>query len=72
MASAESLSPHAGRHDPGVRKRALRKGRERGCSVYLAAEQLQAAGVPLDRPLYYRVWEAPGRPRFIINLYTEP
>lgn len=55
-----------------MRKRALRKGRERGCSVYLAAEQLQAAGVPLDRPLYYRVWEAPGRPRFVVNLYTEP
>lgn len=31
------------------------------------------AGVELSEPApYYRVWNAKGRPRFVVNLYREP
>jgi hypothetical protein len=66
----------AGRmHDPGQRRRAVRKQRERGCWVYIAAEQLQEAGVdPHDERPWYKV--SPGRSerrgRFVVTLYREP
>lgn len=60
-------------HDPAKRRKAQRRGRERGCWVYLSAEQLVAAGIDVSSPPpYYRVWEAKGRPRFVVNLYREP
>ena len=60
-------------HDQARRKKALRKGRERGCSVYIAAEQLQEAGIDPNGPApWYRIWVGKGRPRFVVNLYTEP
>lgn len=63
----------AGRHDAGARRIAQRRGRERGCWVYIAAEQLERTGLSLDtRPPYYRVWASPTRPRVIVNLYPEP
>jgi hypothetical protein len=59
----------AGRHDTAERKQALRKGREKGCSIYIAAEQLQTAGVDPNGPApFYRVWAA-DRGRFIVTLY---
>ena len=64
----------AGRtHDPAARRRAQRRGRETGCWVYLAGEQLQRIGFrPGEPPPYYRTWEsADGRPRVIVNLYRE-
>lgn len=62
-----------GRHDPALRRRATRGGRQRGCFVYIAAEQLAAVGIdPYDEPPWYRVWPAPGRPRLVVNLYREP
>lgn len=66
----------AGRmHDPGLRRKAQRRGRERGCWVYIAAEQLAEAGVnPADDVPFYKI--APGRRerrgRFIVTLYKEP
>ena len=64
----------AGRtHDPAQRRRALRKGRERGCSIYITGEQLERIGFAPDEPApWYRVWEtSDGRPRIIVNLYRE-
>lgn len=62
-----------GTHDPGVRRKSQRRGRERGCWVYVSAEQLAAMGFqPHEPPPYYRVWEAKDRPRAVVNLYREP
>ena len=59
----------AGRHDTALRRRAKRSGRERGCWTYIAAEQLQAAGIDPDGPLpWYRIWTGK-RGRFIVTLY---
>lgn len=62
----------AGRHDQGARRRSVRKGRERGCWVYIPAEQLQRSGIdPRGAPPYFRSWD--GRKRTIlVQLYTEP
>lgn len=63
----------AGRYDAAMRRRAIRKQREKGCSVYIPAEVLIAAGIDPDGPVpWYRTWPAPGRPRVIVNLYREP
>jgi hypothetical protein len=44
-------------YDPAKRRRALRKGREKGCSVYIAEEELLKAGYdPADPPPFYKVW----------------
>lgn len=61
-----------GRHDAALRRKASRKGRERGCSLYIAAEELAAAGIDLDGPPpLYRVW--PSRKRtLMIQLYEAP
>lgn len=61
-----------GSHDQARRRRAQRRGRERGCWVYISAEQLARLGVdPKAAPPYYRVWD--GRKRTaLVQLYTEP
>lgn len=47
----------AGRYDSGARRQAKRKGRERGCWVYIPAEELQKAGHdPHGEPPLYRTW----------------
>lgn len=59
----------AGRYDSAQRRRGLRKGRERGCSVYIPAEALERAGFdPAGSPPYYRIWASP-RGRLVIQLY---
>jgi hypothetical protein len=60
----------AGRHDPAQRRKSSRKGRERGCSLYLAGEELAEAGIdPHGPPPEYKVW--PGRKRTVlIQLYA--
>lgn len=64
-----SASLPAGRYDSAERRLAVRKGRERGCSVYIAAEELLKTGIPLDgEPPAYRVW-AGARGRVVIQLY---
>jgi hypothetical protein len=56
-------------HDHAARRTALRKGRERGCSIYVPAEALTKAGfAPTDPPPFYRVWGAP-RGRVVVQLY---
>lgn len=58
--------------DLARRRRALRKGREAGCSVYIPGELLEKAGYTKADPApYYRVWGGK-RGRFVIVLYPEP
>lgn len=72
--SAVSPAHGSGRHDPAARRRTLRKGRERGCSLYISGEQLERMGFAPGEPApYYRTWESSdGRPRLVVNLYREP
>lgn len=70
MSTAE-VQVASGRHDPAKRRQALRKGREKGCSVYIAAEQLAAAGYDPSGPApFYRVWGS-SRGGLFIRLYRE-
>jgi len=63
---------HAGRYDRSRRRRTLRTGRERGCWVYVPAEELERAGWPLDEPPpWCRVWGA-SRGGVFVRLYREP
>ena len=60
-----------GRHDHAARRRAQRRGRERGCWVYIPAEQLALAEFPPDAPPpWYRVWGG-RRGRFVVVVYPE-
>jgi hypothetical protein len=64
-----------GRHDPAKRRKSLRRGRERGCWIYIPAEQLVALGVDLDSdPPWYRTWGRGKRknPGVVVTLYREP
>lgn len=59
------------RYDAAARKRAQRRGRERGWHIYIPAEELEKAGFPTSGPApYYRVWGLE-RDRFLIRLYRE-
>lgn len=45
------------RYDSAARRRAQRRGRERGCWVFIPAEELVKAGVdPAGNPPAYRTW----------------
>lgn len=68
---AGSPSARSSNYDSATRRRSKRKGRERGCWVYIPAIELQAAGYDAEEPPHYRVW--PGRRRTIlVQLYTDP
>jgi len=62
--------------DTARRKRAQRRGRERGCWVYIDAEQLSRSGIsPLDPPPYYRCngyRRSLNGHSIIVSLYREP
>lgn len=61
----------AGKYDPARRRRGVRRGRERGCWLYVPAEELERAGVPApDAAPHYRVWGLKGR-TVMVKLYTE-
>lgn len=60
----------AGRYDSGQRRQGLRKGRERGCWVYIPAEELEKTGHGSgDVAPFYRVWGA-SRGRVVVQLYN--
>ena len=64
----------AGRHDSAERRRALRKQREGGCSIYIPQEVLEAVGIdPHGPPPFYRTWPGPRRtsPTVLVKLYGE-
>ena len=67
-----SAAPRAsGRHDTGLRRRSTRGGRDKGCRVYIAAEQLEQAGFdPNDPPPFYRIWPS-SRGGLFVRLYRE-
>jgi hypothetical protein len=64
-----SAQESQGRHDSGAVRQSLRKQRERGCSIYIAAAELRATGLnPADPAPGYRIW--PGRRgRLVVTLY---
>lgn len=72
MSAAVSQLPVNGRHDPAARKRAQRHGREKGCRVNIAAEQLAAAGIDPNGSVPFYTVRAWPRGRFLVTLYREP
>jgi hypothetical protein len=63
---------HVGRYDHGMRRQASRAGRERGCHVYIPAEELQKAGFDVDGSApFYRTWGSP-RGSVLVRLYKKP
>lgn len=59
-------------HDSAARRRAQRAGRQRGCSLYVPAEELAKAGFDPDgEPPYYRTWGT-RRGVILVRLYREP
>jgi len=73
VSAVVSHAAGSGRYDSGARRRSQRRGRETGCWVYVAGEQLQRMGfAPGDPAPFYRTWESSdGRPRLVVNLYRE-
>jgi hypothetical protein len=60
-----------GRYDPARRRRTIRRGRERGCWLYVAAEELLRAGIdPYGPAPFYRVWGS-RRGSVVVRLYRE-
>lgn len=58
-------------HDSALRRRSVRRGRERGCWVYIPAEELQKARIDLDAgPPFYKTW-GDRRGSIIVRLYRE-
>ncbi|HWE82788.1 MAG TPA: hypothetical protein VG265_14150 [Gaiellaceae bacterium] len=58
-------------YDRVRRRRAQRKQREKGVSLYVPAEELVRAGIDPDGPEpFYRVWGVPGG-RVLVNFYDE-
>lgn len=65
-----SPRPH-GRYDSQARRQAVRRGRERGCWLYVPAEELEKAGVDVTGPPpLYRTWGT-SRGGVFARLYKE-
>lgn len=66
----------AGRYDPAERKRGQRRKRERGVWVYIAAQELDAAGFGGEQPPPFYRCHGHRRSRnagsVIVSLYREP
>jgi len=59
-------------YDSARRRRSVRKGRERGCWVYVPGEELEKASIPpADPPPYYRLWPRK-RATVLVQFYREP
>jgi hypothetical protein len=63
-------------YDPAARRRTVRKGRERGCWVYIPAVELEAAGIDSHGPVpWYRLTghrRSRNAGSVIVSLYREP
>jgi hypothetical protein len=59
-------------YDRALRRRALRTQRQRGCTIYIPAEELERAGYAPGDPLpFYRVWGSK-RGAVLVQLYRQP
>lgn len=59
------------RYDSALRRLAQRKGREKGCWVFIPLEELVKAGRDPDAPPpHYRTWGT-GRGTVLVRLYTD-
>ena len=57
-------------YDPAARRRGVRRGRERGCWLYVPAEELERIGVdPKGAAPWYRIWTR--RKTLLVQLYEE-
>ncbi len=74
MSAAVSVAVGAGRAGVGLLKRAHRKGREKGCHVYIAADVLREVGIDPDAtpPLYliYPGRKGRGKGTVLVSLYA--
>ena len=60
-------------YDRARRRQSVRKGRERGCWIYVPFEELAEAGWTRDEPPpLYRVWVPKGRKTMQVQFYREP
>lgn len=60
-----------GKHDHSARRQATRSGRQKGCSIYIPAEDLLKAGFDPNGPLpFYRTWGTK-RGGVLVQLYRE-
>lgn len=59
-----------GIYDLARRRQSVRKGRERGCWVYIPKDELVKTGFGEGDPPGYRVWGDRGG-RIVIQLYAE-
>lgn len=51
----------AGKYDAMARRVSVRRGRERGCWIYVPMEELLKTGInPAEAPPFYRVWGRKG------------
>jgi len=58
-------------YDPGLRRKAIRSQRQKGCFVYLPADVLKAAGIDTEGPVpFYRTWAGKGG-SVVLRLYRE-
>lgn len=61
-----------GRYDAGARRQSIRRGRERGCWLYVPAEELLRAGIdPAGPAPLYRTWGT-SRGGVFARLYRNP
>lgn len=59
------------KYDAMRRRRGVRKARERGCWVYVAAEELEKAGIDPTGPApFYRTWGSSSG-SILVRLYRE-
>jgi hypothetical protein len=58
-------------YDSAERRKSKRNGRERGCWVYIPAEELLRAGYDSEaEPPRYRIWPT-GKGRVLLQLYKD-
>lgn len=69
--SLSTVAAPRGNYDPGRRRRSVRRGREKGCWVYIPAQELVKAGFsPFAEPPWYRIWGG-RRGGVLVRLYKK-
>lgn len=61
-------------YDSARRRKAARVQRQKGCRVYIPAEDLDALGFGDTWPLFFRTWPGPKRknPSVVVQFFIEP